>query len=94
MIQVHEGGDQATLTSTLPADELPAIASAAERMTEATNRTGTGLAGSRGVFDGAPGEIRTHTGRVLNPLPLPVGLRGRSAGNSTGPALPVSDRVR
>ena len=25
----------------------------------------------------APGEIRTHTGRVLNPLPLPIGLRGR-----------------
>ncbi len=32
----------------------------------------------------APGEIRTHTGRVLNPLPLPVGLRGRCAVNFTG----------
>ena len=94
VIQVHEGGDHATLTITLPADELPAIASAAERITEVTNRTGTGAAGSGGVFDGAPGEIRTHTGRVLNPLPLPVGLRGRSAGNFTGPALPAGDRVR
>lgn len=26
----------------------------------------------------APGEIRTHTVRVLNPLSLPVGIRGRS----------------
>src|SRR5690606_21535085 len=26
----------------------------------------------------APGETRTHTGRVLNPLPLPIGLRGRT----------------
>ena len=24
----------------------------------------------------ALGEIRTHTGRVLNPFPLPVGIRG------------------
>src|SRR5690242_18129500 len=31
------------------------------------------------VIWGAPGEIRTHTGRVLNPLPLPVGLRGLDA---------------
>ena len=29
--------------------------------------------------DGAPGETRTHTGRVLNPLPLPIGLLGRRA---------------
>lgn len=27
---------------------------------------------------GAPGETRTHTGRVLNPLPLPIGLLGRA----------------
>ena len=25
---------------------------------------------------GAPGGIRTHTGRILSPLPLPIGLRG------------------
>ena len=31
------------------------------------------------VCGGAPGESRTHTGRVLNPLPLPVGLRGLGA---------------
>jgi hypothetical protein len=31
------------------------------------------------IREGAPGAIRTHTGRVLNPLPLPVGLRGLGA---------------
>ena len=28
---------------------------------------------------GAPGETRTHTVRVLSPLPLPIGIRGRGA---------------
>ncbi len=32
--------------------------------------------GERGVLSSAPGETRTHTGRVLNPLPLPIGLLG------------------
>ena len=32
--------------------------------------------GGRGVLSSAPGETRTHTGRVLNPLPLPIGLLG------------------
>ncbi len=32
------------------------------------------------VSGGAPpGETRTHTGRVLNPFPLPIGIRGRRA---------------
>ena len=35
-------------------------------------------AGERGVLSSAPGETRTHTGRVLNPLPLPIGLLGRT----------------
>jgi hypothetical protein len=29
------------------------------------------------IWAGAPGGGRTHTGRILSPLPLPVGLRGR-----------------
>ena len=37
---------------------------------------------STAVWEGAPGESRTHTGRVLNPLPLPVGLRGRARGET------------
>ena len=34
--------------------------------------------GGWGVLSSAPGETRTHTGRVLNPLPLPIGLLGRT----------------
>ena len=30
------------------------------------------------VVESAPGATRTHTGRILSPLPLPIGLRGRS----------------
>lgn len=39
------------------------------------------------VGEGAPGAIRTHTGRVLNPLPLPLGYGGaahRCDGRSKG----------
>ena len=47
----------------------------------------------------APGGSRTHTGRVLSPLPLPVGLRGRVGGWITVSAgslydLPASGPVR
>jgi hypothetical protein len=42
------------------------------------------------VGESAPGAIRTHTGRVLNPLPLPVGLRGLAPGNSTGSFMRAS----
>ena len=28
-------------------------------------------------YDGAPGEIRTHTLRILSPLTLPVGVPGQ-----------------
>ena len=44
-------------------------------------RTGLALAG-RSPADrsiGAPGETRTHTVRDLNPLPLPIGIRGQQA---------------
>jgi hypothetical protein len=42
------------------------------------------LASARGcTVRGAPGGSRTHTGRVLSPLPLPVGLRGRIVGGIT-----------
>ncbi len=34
------------------------------------------MLGSRG-FSCAPGETRTHTARVLNPFPLPIGIQGR-----------------
>src|SRR5688500_8251738 len=31
----------------------------------------------------APGATRTHTGRILSPLPLPIGLRGLAGVNFT-----------
>lgn len=37
-----------------------------------------GLAFPDGAAGGAPGETRTHTVRDLNPLPLPIGIRGQA----------------
>ena len=41
---------------------------------------------------GAPGATRTHTVRVLNPLPLPIGVRGRpsSVTATAGEPVPAS----
>ncbi len=39
--------------------------------------------GSGVIAAGAPGATRTHTGRILSPLPLPIGLRGRCAEHGT-----------
>lgn len=47
-------------------------------------RIGPGLTCEKLVQTRAPGAIRTHTGRVLNPLPLPVGLRGLAGDDFTG----------
>src|SRR3712207_6339417 len=38
---------------------------------------------------GAPGATRAHTARVLNPLPLPIGVRGRAC---TGLASSLAGR--
>ena len=62
---------------TLPGDRIEEVATAAadaEVVRTAKPQVEVGV-----IAAGAPGEIRTHTGRVLNPLPLPVGLRGRDA---------------
>ncbi len=77
IVQVHDEGEHATMTITLPADQVNEVASTAERIGDQMNPQGTPQGRAGGVLDRAPGEIRTHTGRVLNPLPLPVGLRGR-----------------
>ncbi|GLY67627.1 putative recombinase [Amycolatopsis taiwanensis] len=85
-VQVDHETDHALIQINLPADavdELAAVAQAArpansqpDRLEEAANpRPSVGVIAVR-----APGEIRTHTGRVLNPLPLPVGLRGPVSG--------------
>lgn len=76
-VQVHDEGEHATMTITLPADHVSEVAGTAERIGDQMNPQGTLEGRAGGVLDRAPGEIRTHTGRVLNPLPLPVGLRGR-----------------
>lgn len=36
--------------------------------------------------NGAPGETRTHTVRDLNPLPLPIGIRGQAPGVGAAPS--------
>lgn len=36
--------------------------------------------------DGAPGETRTHTVRDLNPLPLPIGIRGQAPAIGAAPS--------
>ena len=60
-----------------------ALSASREKPTEAfmtsASPGSTTVSGCRCLDGGAPGEIRTHTGRVLNPLPLPVGLPGRRA---------------
>ncbi|GLY38815.1 putative recombinase [Amycolatopsis sp. NBRC 101858] len=81
-VQIHDGGEHATLTITLPADQVSEVAGTAERISDQMNpqaTPGQSAGAACGVLERAPGEIRTHTGRVLNPLPLPVGLRGRDA---------------
>jgi site-specific DNA recombinase len=78
-IRIDAEGDRATLEITLPEDQLPVITGAAERITEEMSSQVAPGGRACEVAVCAPGEIRTHTGRVLNPLPLPVGLRGRDA---------------
>ncbi len=88
--------DHVEIAITLPAGDVPDVAEVAERITDQMTDTQAAQTSALACVDvvRAPGEIRTHTGRVLNPLPLPVGLRGRSAGNFTGPVLSSGDRVR
>ena len=47
----------------------------ADRPPELADRHGRSVS-PQATRVGALGEIRTHTGRVLNPFPLPVGIRG------------------
>ncbi len=80
-IQLHDNATRATITITLPADHVPDIAQAATIIGDADTAT-TETPGNRpgaAVVDAvrAPGGVRTHTVRILSPLPLPIGLRGR-----------------
>jgi site-specific DNA recombinase len=74
-ISIDHETDHAMIDITLPGDRIEEVATAAadvEVVRVAKPQVKPGV-----IAAGAPGEIRTHTGRVLNPLPLPVGLRGR-----------------
>lgn len=74
-ISIDHETDHAMIDITLPGDRIEEVATAAadaEVVRVAKPQVDAGV-----IAAGAPGEIRTHTGRVLNPLPLPVGLRGR-----------------
>ena len=79
-VRLHDDTDHVTITIKLPADHIPQITHAAERiintMPTAQEMPATKADASCGDAVCAPGAIRTHTGRVLNPLPLPIGLRG------------------
>ncbi|HYQ66179.1 hypothetical protein [Actinophytocola sp.] len=71
-IRLHADSDDATITIRLPATELPVIAEAAERITNTMNTAQETPAQPAGTSCAdavrAPGAIRTHTGRVLNPI--------------------------
>jgi site-specific DNA recombinase len=84
-IVMHEDSDDVTLTVTLPAGDLPAVA-------EAVQDLAADLGEPEAVFVDvvrAPGGIRTHTGRCLRALSLPVGLQGRVGKNPPARSLAV-----
>jgi len=92
-VRLHEDSDDVTINIRLPADDLPVIAAAAERITNimdtAQETPGQIPDASRADAVRAPGAIRTHTGRVLNQsaepvLTCPYRCRRRSSGAYRG----------
>jgi hypothetical protein len=82
-LEMHEDSDDVTMTITLPADDLPAVVAAAREVAaDPPADQGRPGAGVIGVVVRAPGGIRTHTGRCLRALSLPVGLQGRRGGTA------------
>lgn len=78
-VQLNDEMTHATITIKLPADQLPEIAHAATTISATRQNTESTQATGRACVDAvrAPGRVRTDTGRILSPLPLPIGLRGR-----------------
>jgi site-specific DNA recombinase len=72
-ITMHEDSDDVTLTITLAAGGLPAVVAAARDVAADQGEPGQLFVDAVR----APGGIRTHTGRCLRALSLPVGLQGR-----------------
>ena len=71
-IGLHHDTHEVTMTIRLPANDLDTITGAA---VAASPETPPDQPNSVDAV-GAPGATRTHTGRILSPLPLPIGLRG------------------
>ncbi len=81
-IRLHDDGDRVTITIKLPEDGLPHVAGAVAAIAnENTEQAPPPQAtGSNSCVDAvcAPSRTRTDTGRILSPLPLPIGLWGPS----------------
>ena len=60
--------------------------SAVAQAAEVLRRSFAGPAGAGAAAGGAPGETRTHTVRDLNPLPLPIGIRGQAPAVGAAPS--------
>lgn len=80
-VRLDDSGNQVTIAITLPADELPDIVRTAEGISGpvTTTQQASAQAARTACVDAvrAPGRTRTDTVRILSPLPLPIGLRGR-----------------
>lgn len=79
-VRLIEDTDEVKVEIRLPADDIPQVSNQAERTghTMPSSRVPAHRAGTREDAVRAPGGSRTHTGRILSPLPLPVGLPGPS----------------
>lgn len=62
-IQVHDEGERATMTITLPADHVSEVAGTAERIGDQMNPARTPEGRAVGVLDRAPGAIHAATSR-------------------------------
>nr|CTQ91107.1 Recombinase [Kibdelosporangium sp. MJ126-NF4] len=88
-IHVHYETGEVTVVITLPRDEIQTVASAAASLSEAATQPASNQEAAKPQVEPgvnavrAPGATRTHTGRILSPLPLPIGLRGLAGGNFT-----------
>jgi hypothetical protein len=60
-VQVHDEGEHATMTITLPADQVTKVAGAAERIGDQMNPQGTPEGRAGGVLECAPGAIHAAT---------------------------------
>lgn len=77
-VLLSNDGDFVLISVVIPGDDIPIIVAAAEQMCDATGEVPGQRASGEACDDAvrAPGATRTHTGRILSPLPLPIGLRG------------------